>query len=223
MYQFLSSAFTFSAFSLMVWVFVLMVFIAACVSYLLQTMLSKLQKNVSGSIVKLLLIVTLILTCLCIQFQLAWKRLLGVHVTVDTSHDVDGEHTSGTSTKNALEGTPSARIKGPKFLSFIFKVPDHVSVQSLSRCAATTVTTGTLHEVKECSGPGRRQLYLISYFIFKVKERTQAFNIFAALLESQEKGEASPMREGQEVPVAVEQREIRDDVQSNSFQESKVE
>jgi hypothetical protein len=140
-------------------------------------------------------------------------------VTVDTSPDVGGEHTSGTSTKG---GTPSARIKGPKFLSFIFKVPDHVSVQSLSRCSATTKTTGTLHEVTECSGPGRRWLCLISYFTFKVKG-TQALTVFAALLGSQEKAEASAMREGWEVPVAVEQREIRDDVQSNSFQESKVE
>ncbi|PNF41793.1 hypothetical protein B7P43_G02606 [Cryptotermes secundus] len=131
------------------------------------------------------------------QFQLAWKRLLGVHVTVDTSHGVDGEHTSGTNTESALEGTPSARFRGSKFLSFIFKVPDHDSIQSLSTCAATTVTIGTLHEVKECSGP--------------------------ALVENQEKGEASAMREGQEGPVAVEQREIRDDMQSNSFQESKVE
>jgi hypothetical protein len=77
-------------------------------------------------------------------------------VSVDTSPDVGGEHTSGTSTRNALQGTPSARIKGPKFLSFIFKGPEHVGVQSLSRSAATAITTGTLHEVQECSGPGRR-------------------------------------------------------------------
>jgi hypothetical protein len=46
--------------------------------------------------------------------------------------------------------------------------------------------------------------------------------VFAALLETQEKAETSTPR-GQEMPVAVELREIRDDVQSNSFQESKVE
>jgi hypothetical protein len=109
------------------------------------------------------------------------------------------------------------------FLSFIFKVPARVNVQPQSKSAAMTVTTDTLHEVKERSGSGRRWLCLLSYIIFKVKEGTQYFTVFAALLESQEKAETSATRKEQEVPVAVEQREIREDVESSSFQESKVE
>jgi hypothetical protein len=105
-------------------------------------------------------------------------------VTVVTSPDVSEEHTCGTSTKIALQGTSLVRIKGPMFLSFIFKAPDRVNVQSQSRSAATTVTPGTLLDVKECSGPGRRWLCLLSYFIFKDKGGTQSLTVFAALLES---------------------------------------